>query len=144
MDIFRSKWLSPLSTTGPDLRLLSVLFCDMVESTEAIGAPQCGGDARADRRVPGNRRGRGQAVWRLRGKFLGDGVLAYFGWPMAYEDHAERAIAPASRPSGVGSLKTPPARRFSRAWHRSGRVVVGDLPEAAPSTVVRWRARRLT
>ena len=25
-------------------------------------------------------------------KYLGDGVLAYFGWPVAHEDQAERAI----------------------------------------------------
>ena len=25
-------------------------------------------------------------------KYLGDGVLAYFGWPKAYEDQSERAV----------------------------------------------------
>ena len=27
-------------------------------------------------------------------KYMGDGVLAYFGWPQAHEDEAERAVAP--------------------------------------------------
>jgi hypothetical protein len=62
-------------------------------------------------------------------KFLGDGVLVYFGWPMAYEDHAERAIrAGLAAITGVESLKTPggaPLR--SRVGIASGRVVVGDL-----------------
>ena len=25
-------------------------------------------------------------------KYMGDGVLAYFGWPQAHEDEAERAV----------------------------------------------------
>src|SRR5208282_6386881 len=62
-------------------------------------------------------------------KFLGDGVLAYFGWPMAYEDHAERAIrAGLAAIAGVESLKTPAGALLrSRVGIASGRVVVGDL-----------------
>ena len=62
-------------------------------------------------------------------KFLGDGVLAYFGWPMAYEDHAERAIrAGIAAVAGVETLKTPAGARLqSRVGIASGRVVVGDL-----------------
>ena len=119
----------PLAEPGPDLRLLSVLFCDMVEFTglsarfsaeemhDLIGAYQ---DTVAT------------AVQRYGGyvaKFLGDGVLAYFGWPIAYEDHAERAIrAGLAAIAGVGSLKTPAGARLqSRVGIASGRVVVGDL-----------------
>jgi class 3 adenylate cyclase len=115
--------------SGPDLRLLSVLFCDMVESTTL--------SARFDAEemhdlisiyqvtVAG-------AVKRFGGyvaKFLGDGVLAYFGSPMAYEDHAERAIrAGLAAIAGVASLKTPAGAPLqSRVGIASGRVVVGDL-----------------
>ena len=67
------------------------------------------------------------AVTRFGGyvaKFLGDGVLAYFGWPMAYEDHAERAIrAGLAAIAGVENLKTPCRRTASiagrdREWPR--------------------------
>ena len=57
-----------LGEPGPDLRLLSVLFCDMVEFHELIGAVECGGDARSHQRLPGSRRKRGQAVRRSRGE----------------------------------------------------------------------------
>ena len=119
----------PAGSPGPDLRLISVLFCDMVESTslsarldaeeihELIGVYQ--------ETVAG-------AVKRYGGyvaKFLGDGVLAYFGWPIAYEDHAERAIrAGLAAIAGVEGLKTPAGARLqSRVGIASGRVVVGDL-----------------
>ena len=64
-------------------------------------------------------------------KFLGDGVLAYFGWPIAYEDNAERAICAGisgGAVAGVERIKTPGGARLqSRIGIASGRVVVGDL-----------------
>ena len=79
-------------------------------------------------------------------KFLGDGVLAYFGWPIAYEDQAERAIrAGLAAIAGVEGLKTPPARGSNRASaSRAAAWSSAILPEAASSTVVRSRAKRLT
>jgi len=62
-------------------------------------------------------------------KFLGDGVLAYFGWPQAYEDQADRAVHAAldaiSAVRGVnfeGGLKLQ-----SRIGVATGEVIVGDL-----------------
>src|SRR5208282_3707825 len=114
---------------GPDLRLLSVFFCDMVGSTSLSGqftAEEMHGLISAYHDTVAN------AVIRFGGhvaKFLGDGVLAYFGWPMAYEDHAERAIrAGLAAIAGVESLKTPAGALLrSRVGIASGRVVVGDL-----------------
>ena len=45
------------------------------------------------------------AVVRFEGhvaKFMGDGVLAYFGWPQAHEDDAERAVRVALAVIGGG------------------------------------------
>ena len=47
-------------------------------------------------------------------KFMGDGVLAYFGWPRAHEDEAERAVRAGIAIIGeVAKLKTGPRRNNS-------------------------------
>ncbi len=41
-------------------------------------------------------------------KYMGDGVLAYFGWPMAHEDEAARAVrAGLELIESVAGLETP-------------------------------------
>src|SRR3546814_4933697 len=62
-------------------------------------------------------------------KYLGDGVLAYFGWPLAYEDHAERAVR-----AGMEALAAVPVIQLAdqtaisaRVGIATGPVVVGDL-----------------
>src|SRR5687767_948869 len=62
-------------------------------------------------------------------KLMGDGVLAYFGWPQAHEDEAERAVrAGLAVAEAVGALalggREPLAARVGIA---TGLVVVGDL-----------------
>jgi class 3 adenylate cyclase/tetratricopeptide (TPR) repeat protein len=63
-------------------------------------------------------------------KFMGDGVLAYFGWPQAHEDDAERAVRAAlAATAAVGRLVAPTSERLiARAGLATGLVVVvGDL-----------------
>src|SRR5262249_23605380 len=56
-------------------------------------------------------------------------VLAYFGWPRAHEDDAERAVAAAlAIANTVGRLTTPVREQLScRVGIATGLVVVGDL-----------------
>jgi class 3 adenylate cyclase len=62
-------------------------------------------------------------------KYMGDGILVYFGYPRAHEDDAERAVrAGLDMAVAVGRLKT----RFGMALNArvgiaTGTVVVGDL-----------------
>ena len=54
---------------------------------------------------------------------LGDGVLAYFGWPKAHEDDAERAVRAASGWSGQSRELEPHAEvrlQPDRHRHRAG------------------------
>ena len=62
-------------------------------------------------------------------KYMGDGVLAYFGYPQAHEDDAERAVR-----VGLGLIEAVPMLRTShdaelqvRIGIATGLVVVGDL-----------------
>src|ERR1700730_7687050 len=60
-------------------------------------------------------------------KYMGDGVLVYFGYPQAHEDDAERAVrAGLELVGGVGGLKTH-APLQPRVGIATGLVVVGDL-----------------
>jgi len=73
-------------------RHLSVVFCDLVGSTQLSHHldPE---ESRAI--VLPYQREAARVVERFGGhvaKFLGDGVMALFGWPQAHEDDAERAV----------------------------------------------------
>src|SRR6185295_3772783 len=73
-------------------RQLTVMFCDLVDST-ALSARL---DPEDLRDVIGAYRHRvADAVARFEGfiaRYMGDGVLVYFGYPRSHEDNAERAV----------------------------------------------------
>ena len=62
-------------------------------------------------------------------RFMGDGVLAYFGWPRAHEDEAERAVrAGLAVVESVHAVKGPHGINLcSRVGIATGLVVVGEL-----------------
>ena len=71
-------------------------------------------------------------ISRLEGftaKLMGDGVLAYFGWPMTHEDEAERAVRAGLAVVGaVAKLPTAAGKSLAaRVGIATGLVVVGDL-----------------
>ena len=75
-----------------------MLFCDLVGST---GSQHL--DPEEWREIVADyHRAAAQAIERYGGsvaKYLGDGVMAYFGWPEAHDNDAERATARAWRSS---------------------------------------------
>jgi len=61
-------------------------------------------------------------------KYMGDGVLLYFGYPRAHEDDAERAVRAGLDVIGaVGRLVVKSVELQARVGIATGLVVVGDL-----------------
>jgi class 3 adenylate cyclase len=123
----RSSAAAAATSGEAERRQLTVMFCDLVGSTplstrfdpedlrEIVGAyHRCVADT----------------VTRLGGfvaKYMGDGVLVYFGYPEAHEDDAERAARAGLAAIGaVGRLATQEPLNV-RIGVASGLVVVGDL-----------------
>ncbi|HSA79697.1 MAG TPA: AAA family ATPase, partial [Geminicoccaceae bacterium] len=115
--------------SGGERRQLTVLFCDLVGSTElsAVLDPE---DMRAV--ITAYQSCCAAVVERFEGhiaKYMGDGVLAYFGYPRAHEDDPERAVrAGLELIDAVARLAPRPELRLeARIGIATGLVVVGDL-----------------
>ena len=108
-------------------RQVTVLFSDLVGST-ALSARMDPEDLREV--ISAYQKCVAETVQRFGGfvaKFMGDGVLIYFGYPQAHEDDAERAVrAGLELVTSVGALKTH-APLQTRVGIATGLVVVGDL-----------------
>ncbi len=60
-------------------------------------------------------------------KYMGDGVLVYFGYPHAHEDDAERAVRAGLEMIAAVSALASPISLQTRVGIATGLVVVGDL-----------------
>jgi class 3 adenylate cyclase/predicted ATPase len=122
---------SPLTrrATEAERRHLTVLICDLVGSTglsAKLDPEDMGQVIRAYQECCA------EVIKRWEGhiaKYVGDGVLTYFGYPKAHEDDAERAVrAGLQLVDAVGKLATPAGGVLAaRVGVATGPVVVGDL-----------------
>jgi class 3 adenylate cyclase len=110
-----------------DLFQISIRQIDLVGST-ALSARMDPEDLRE--LISGYQKCVAETVQRFGGfvaKFMGDGVLIFFGYPQAHEDDAERAVrAGLGLVAAVSDLKTHAALQ-TRVGIATGLVVVGDL-----------------
>ena len=108
-------------------RQVTVMFSDLVGST-ALSARMDPEDLREV--ISAYQKCVAETVGRFGGfvaKYMGDGVLVYFGYPHAHEDDAERAVrAGLELVAAVSDLKTH-ATLQTRVGIATGLVVVGDL-----------------
>jgi class 3 adenylate cyclase len=117
----------PADIARAERRQLTIMFCDLADSTE-LAVRLDPEDLREI--IAAYHRRVSEVLSRYGGfvaKFMGDGVLAYFGYPQAHEDDAERAVraglAIVGAIAGLG-LAQPLQVRVGIA---TGLVVVGDL-----------------
>ena len=125
--IGRSKPVSAMDAA--ERRQLSVMFCDLVGST-ALSAQLDPEDLRGV--ISAYHRCCAEWIERHGGftaKYMGDGVLAYFGYPKAHEHDAERAVqAGLAIVDAVPRLVTAAGSPLQvRAGIATGLVIVGDL-----------------
>jgi class 3 adenylate cyclase len=122
----------PLASEA-ERRQLTVLFCDLVDST--VLASQL--DPEEWREVVrAYQETCATVIARYEGhiaQYLGDGLLVYFGYPLAHEDDAQRAVrAGLGMVEAIGQLNTRLGRERSiqlavRLGIHTGLVVVGDV-----------------
>jgi predicted ATPase/class 3 adenylate cyclase len=123
----------PIPESAAERRQLTVMFCDLVAATSL--SEQL--DPEDLRDVLQNYQAvSAAAIGRFGGQvaqYLGDGILAYFGYPLAHEDDPQRAVrAGLEILSDTGRLSA----RIERQWHErlavrigihTGLVVAGEI-----------------
>ena len=124
-------------------RQLTVMFCDLVGST-ALSARLDPEDLRDV--IAEYHRSVAEIIARFEGfvaRYMGDGVLAYFGYPVAHEDDPERAVrAGLEIEAAVRGLESRGTERLAvRIGIATGLVVVGDLVGEARRRSRRSQAR---
>jgi class 3 adenylate cyclase/tetratricopeptide (TPR) repeat protein len=126
---------SPRALPSPDAerRQLTVLFCDLVDST-VLASQLDPEDLRAVVRAYQDTCAK--VIARFEGhiaQYLGDGLLVYFGYPLAHEDDAQRAVrAGLGMVEALGQLNTSLRQERGvalavRLGIHTGLVVVGEV-----------------
>ncbi len=126
------------ASPGAERRQLTVLFCDVVDSTTLAGRL----DPEDYRDVMVRYQATCTAVIEHYGghvaQYLGDGLLVYFGWPQAHEDDARRAVyAGLALVTAVQALRNKLSQAYGmclalRVGMHTGLVVVGTGEGSAP------------
>ena len=109
-------------------RPLTVMFCDLVDST--IMSTRLDPEDYRDvifayQRTVADEIGRSGGFVA---KYMGDGVLAYFGYPAAQEDDAERSVRAGLKvAAAVEALPSPSGTLQARIGVATGSVIIGEL-----------------
>jgi class 3 adenylate cyclase len=122
-----NTFVAPEPRDTAERRQVTVMFSDLVGST-ALSARMDPEDLREV--ISAYQKCVAETVRRFGGfiaKYMGDGVLVYFGYPQAHEDDAERAVRAGHELVAAVSALKPNAPLQTRVGMATGLVVVGDL-----------------
>ena len=109
-------------------RQLTVMFVDLVDSTALSSRLDPEEMREVIRAYQNTVTGEISRLDGFTAKLMGDGVLAYFGWPRTREDEAERAVRTGlAVASAVSKLRGGGVSLAARIGIATGLVVVGDL-----------------
>ena len=112
--------------SGGERRQLTVMFCDLVGSTalsEKLDPEELRSLLHAYRTLCG------EVIARYDGfvaRYVGDGILTYFGWPTAHEEDAERAVRAALEIVHTVKRASSTEDLSVRIGIATGPVVVGE------------------
>jgi predicted ATPase/class 3 adenylate cyclase len=124
---------SPITVSHEgERRQLTVMFCDLVGSTPL--SEQFDPEELRDL-IRSYQHACSDVIARFNGriaKYLGDGLLAYFGYPLAHEDDAQRAVRAGLGIVAAMQMRSPEHRGHSvplkvRLGIHTGLVVVGEM-----------------
>ena len=118
---------TPAKDAAAERRQVTVMFSDLVGST-ALSVRMDPEDLREV--ISAYQKCVAETVRSFGGfvaKYMGDGVLVYFGYPQAHEDDAERAVRAALEMVAAASGLKTHATLQTRVGIATGLVIVGDL-----------------
>jgi class 3 adenylate cyclase len=128
------------STTSSHLeaehRHITVLFCDLVDSTQLSETLE---PEDLQIVITAYRDACSAAIRRYGGwvaRYMGDGVMAFFGWPHAHEDDAIRAVHAAVEAVSAITKIPGPVTLAARVGVSSGPVVVGEIGNASDTSSI--------
>jgi class 3 adenylate cyclase len=113
-------------SSGGERRQLTVMFCDLVGSTalsEKLDPEELRDLLHAYRTLCGDVFARYDGFVA---RYVGDGILTYFGWPAAHEDDAERAVRAALEIVETVRRASTTENLSVRIGIATGPVVVGE------------------
>jgi class 3 adenylate cyclase/predicted ATPase len=129
----------PAETAQAQRRQITVMFCDLVDST-ALSQTLDPEDLREVMRS--YQEAARRVIQRYEGhvaQYLGDGIMVYFGWPRSHGDAAKRAIRSALEVVEAVAQLPAPVKLAVRVGIATGVVVIGhtgDGDASQPRTAV--------